>query len=158
MKNFVKANKLVAIILATTMASVFFTGCSQANDNREEESSKESIVVNLVEDSEESSEEEASVEESVVESKVVSVESSEELRLSNGENSVKNSERTTSANSESKTITIAYPKEASFDQITRYGKITVELKLQIIGSDIVIFYTKGDLVPIISINFLATFQ
>lgn len=157
MKNFVKVSKLVAIFLATTMASVFFTGCSQANE-REEESSKESVVVNIVEEeSDESSEEEASVEESIVESVVESsvessvesqAESSVESEEASVESSIEESEIESSVEESSEVESETY----SLSDIIGYGRTIERVQPQKEGFNGIAPLSPGTNLCIVKVN------
>lgn len=162
MKNFKVSKKIVAIFLVAAMATVFFAGCKEGNNERSKvESTVESFEENSIDESE------TSIEVRLAESNpIVSAESSEEASVvDEGSTVIEESIEESVVESEVESLveesvddlypnhfTIESLESASFDDITRYGKITSNIKIDITSLGGSQTFMSGEIVPIISID------
>lgn len=124
-----KLNKTTSVLFAMALAASFISGCGNPSKSESSTSATSSVSSKSISESSTESSQESSDESSSESSAKSSAESSGE---SSAESSKSVSESSVESSNESSEIPVyqVEPKKASFDNVTRYGKVlkTAELK------------------------------
>ncbi len=159
-----KLNKTTSVLFAMALAASFISGCGNPSKSESSTSATSSVSSKSVsESSTESSQEssaESSGESSAESSKSVSESSAESSKESSTESSSESSVESSKAVSESSEKSFdesseipvyqVEPKKASFDNVTRYGKVLKTAKLK--SKDKTTRILKDYLVSILNVN------